>query len=221
MSSFTIPAGHKPGACCAKEDRRYTMKSAVLMRGATGSFITATDGKVLSVLPVECSAHNAPVLLPPKALDAGAQDKTCDLGKDQLKTTTTGKNHKTSLYPLPKQEGKYPDFKELLPEDVSHCHAIILDATLLANLASAISPAGIVTLYVPASSTKPILVIGTDEARPTGFGLIMQMQLEEYVQASKLDWYKEQLANIPAGITRIEVTEETDAGTRRMTKEAQ
>jgi hypothetical protein len=176
--SFTISAKCKIGDCVQSEAKAYggTIGHVVLAPGeANSGHLIATDGRVLAVVPVE--GENLPesnVFLPADAVKSGNRSITVTVNSEVR--ATAGKYVKS--YPLPEQVGLYPSVKDIFPESLSDYCEVRLNAKDLANLASAISPDGIVRLYFHADEdhrvTKPMVARGeTKEGeQQTGFGLI-------------------------------------------------
>src|SRR5260370_40851387 len=75
MFQFTVPAGHKPGKCVMPKGS-YRCQGVAAFKGTeSGStYLAATDGKILAVLPLSDPGPDKPLILPPEAVNAHGKD---------------------------------------------------------------------------------------------------------------------------------------------------
>lgn len=144
---FSIPAKQHAGACAAKDSARYCITSTLAYSSADGQlYLAATDGRCLSVLPVESSgALPKPTLLPSDALKAPSSKPAEIIVNGEVRVT---KGKTQSVHKLPGQEGLFPPIGQVVPDERPY-RAITFDATLLARIASAVSSDGMVTIFIP------------------------------------------------------------------------
>lgn len=180
MIEFVVPVGHKVGPLCADGSSRYSaMANGVLLRTGTDSFLVATNGKALGILPVDCSVPTEtmkPQQVPADACNANGKPAQVSIGGAEIRKTV-GK--KTEVFPLPAPEGRFPALQSVLGNVFGHM-AVVLDADLLASLAHAISADGQVVLLIPptkegsVTNTGAIGVVGVRaDGIPDGIGVIM------------------------------------------------
>lgn len=211
--TFTVPAGRKLGVCCAKETARYSITSALAYRAGDGGLcVAATDGKVLSVVPLDIVAGpESPTLIPSAAVNGNGKDKTVEVNGEVR--ATSGK--KTEVMPLPEQSGVYPAFKDVFPdsEALAGYSTLTLNAEQLSRVASAISCDGVVTLMVPSKADyekgKPIVVVQGGDEVMAGVGLIMPIVDKAFkattdaTAAARKQYVSQQIANMPEKTIRI------------------
>jgi hypothetical protein len=198
VTKFTVPAGHKPGAC-AETDSRYAMSSALLFRGAVGNmgYLASCNGKVLSILPTHDAGPAKPVLLPPKAVNANGKARDVEVNGEVR--TTDGK--KTEVFPLPEQEGRWPNLGQVFPQSVDGYTVLSLDVKHLAALVSAIAADGKVTLLIPPTDAKtgqvekPVVAVGIGETR--GIGLVMPMGYKAEEVARSKEYFAAHVREVP------------------------
>ncbi len=205
LVKFTVPSGHKAGACAASESMRYATSNVALVpgkpneSGAHANYLIATDGNVLSFLPVEATGNDKPLLLPADSVKANGKETSVEVNGEVR--STNGK--KTSVAPLPEQSGLFPAVGSVLPKsgDMTYHACLTLDAELLSKLASAISQTGVVSLFIPMADKgqicKPVIAVGLggdDNERPIGIGLLMPMT------NPKKDYCRQHVENIAGDI---------------------
>lgn len=178
MVTITIPSGHKVGSC-AGDNGRFALGNVLAFSANDQTYLAATDCKVLAVVPVDSDQPIEPVLLPAKACNSNGSPKSITVNGE----VRTMDKKKTEVFPLPEQEGRFPGFGSIFPNasEMVGYTALTLDAKLLADLVSAISPEGRVTLLVPPNGkleqvSKPVVAIGLEECSARGFGLIMPIE---------------------------------------------
>jgi hypothetical protein len=158
-----LPAGHKPGACAARDGARYCYNGVLLSpRPDTDveALLCATDGQVLAVVPVAVDPVSArvtkPLLLPAAACQANSREVTLDV-KGEVRVCD---GRKTAAHALLEQEGRFPALREVFPkpEMLAKYNALTLDIGILKNLAAAVSDDRTVTLLIPPANNKGEIV---------------------------------------------------------------
>jgi|HubBroStandDraft_4_1064222.scaffolds.fasta_scaffold00070_67 hypothetical protein len=182
---LTIPAGHKLQPCASKEEHRFNAMPHVLaLRAGEQSYLVASDGRVLAMLPVQVDGEiDKPTLLPAAACNGNGKPTTLDVNGEVRRTT--GK--KTDLHALPAPDAgaswRYPGFGHVFPvrSELSGYTAIRLDVNKLANIAGAVSADGCVTLLLApvddkeGAVIKPIAVIGQSGDGQAGIGMLVPL----------------------------------------------
>lgn len=154
MIQLNIPKDHQAGVCAADEDRHFSYSTALVYSSGDNCYVAATDGKVLSVLPVKVT--NKP-------------EKPVKVKPDNLKSNCVAEEITDGLC--------WPSFKDVFPapDKLKDYHTVTIDAKLLLRLTKAVSDnSRLVTLHVhKRSSEKPLLVFGVDGDNPPGVGMLM------------------------------------------------
>jgi hypothetical protein len=216
---FTVPAGHKPGNCQG-ENERFAMGGALVIpaKGAGNNsgrdYLVTTNKKVLAAIPmtIEGDRPQHPFMLPGESVNANG--KPAQVVVNGEVRTRLGK--KVTITPLPEQEGRFPGVGQVFPHVGSDAIALTINARQLAELAAAISPVGILTLFIPriplAKEEKPELlpvcrpvpVVGAGEdGQETGIGLFMPLSAElsgQHVNArisERLNYLREHASKLP------------------------
>jgi hypothetical protein len=224
---FTVPAGHKPGNCVG-ENVQFTMGGALVITadgpgnngGRNMDYLLATNKKILAALPISVEGDRPKhvVLLPGESVNANG--KPAQVVVNGEVRTTTGK--KISVAPLPDQAGRYPAVGQVFPRVCQDAIVLTLDAQQLADLAAAISPTGVVTMFIPRIPLAkdnapellpvchPVPVVGADdEGRETGIGLFMPLSAElsgQHVNSRivpRLDYLREHVRKLPQNPVKI------------------
>jgi hypothetical protein len=154
-----LPAGHKPGACAARDSTRYVLAAVMLSPRPdtdTEALLCATNGQGLAVVPVVVDPVSArvtkPLLLPAAACQANSREVTLDV-KDEVRVCN---GRKTAAHALPEQGGRFPALRKVFPkpETLANYNALTLDIGILKNLAAAVSDDGTITLLIPPANDK-------------------------------------------------------------------
>lgn len=201
MFKITVPAGHKISGCAANEKHSRFGATCKVMAYRSGDqgYLTATNGRILSITPVEMDAIEKPVYLPAKAVDSNGSATNIEVNGEVRRQC--GK--KTEVFPNAEQEGRFPAIKSIFPNDLSDYRNVTLDANLLKALADAISDGGCVTLLIPPAGKEgeivsPLVAIGSrnEGAENGGIGLIMPVGGKS-VASQRRAALAEHVANIP------------------------
>lgn len=208
---FTVPAGHKLENCCAKDGARFALSNVLAFKGGEQSYLTATNTRVLAVLPISPDGGDFanPTFLPPKAMNANGKAKRVEVNGEVR--TSDGK--KTEVYPIPNEEGFFPGIGHVFRKPTEGYTVLTLNAKLLLDLANAISPDGVITLFVPPNDPKgtgithdnsgqvtgEVYAVGTDSETdtPVGFGAIMPVTAERKKMEKRRTYLTQHGANLP------------------------
>lgn len=174
--SFELPQGVDFSGVVSDGTTRFSATEFALLSGA---MLLASNGRIAAVTPLDEHAYfpdEAPLLLLHGDMLVAESHKPmtvniCDDGQHALRK------------PLPKCEGRFPPFAAIFPENIDGRICLSLDIVLLTKLAAAMSPSGLVSLFIKPpkegehSSTDPVCVVGfnnTDEF-VRGIGMIMPL----------------------------------------------
>ncbi len=173
----------------AKNETRYSINGALLLRDGTTSHMVATDGRMLAVMPVKCEeSEDAPhrMLVPPLFDESRVAEQRrcceCDCGECADGTTPVWATLENSGYwhthyddatvgALPK-DGKFPDHESVIPNATDETVWACLNPQLLHKLADALNERGVYLGFN--GDNKSIIVMGHDNT-DGGFGVLMPM----------------------------------------------
>jgi hypothetical protein len=204
MFEFTIRPNLNVGACCADEEYRFLATEHVL---AAGTALYATNGRVLSVLPIGVGPEK-PTLLSADSLK-GTTKREVSISVNGEVRRTAGKT--VNCFPLPVMDGRFPPVGQVMPEITDEYLMVRLNAKQLSDLASAISPERDVVLFIPPGEGKPIAVIGFDEGdKPLGIGAFMPLKVPERREAL-VTHYNSIVSVMPKDSIRFETAKEEAA----------
>lgn len=210
MFTLKIPAGLQPGCCALDEDiGRYAVHAALCWAVDGQTYVAATNGRCLSVLPVETKEPPPqPTLIHPKALDG--YEKRRHWHEDAKVIVEAGESRRErgkriDIHRLP--QGKYPGLdKTLLPS--AGTVAVVLKAEYLSQVAAAISGGYVLLLITPGeegkAATKPVACVGlVDEKGPQGIGCVMPLDFKPEQLAAALSYYEKHRANVPTEEVKV------------------
>lgn len=185
---FIVKRQHKAMSKIAAANSDRWIKSIRLKRSKTLTLASATDGKVLAVVPIhdlsESAAQDEAFI--PAALMAKQKtgiNTRCNVnGKIEI---AAGDSTTTAPFP----EGRFPLVESALPlpQFVSLRRHIHIDAKLLHSLAEAITDDDsnpVVSLFIGDDPGSAIAVVGSD-----GIGVIMPIAPAEYVTNAAAEKY--------------------------------
>ncbi len=218
---FTIPAGLNPGLCC-QENLRYDGTRCVLaVKGIENglTYLVATNGRILSVVPIDSPGPDQPTLLPAQAVMTGPgkrgldedfeeeftpQEAVVEISEngEEISAAIGVKPDHATVWPASKKEGRFPNARFVLPmESIDGYSNLTINVNLLATLAKAISDGGILTLLIPKADDKgnvgsTLIAVGqNDESQLIGIGLIVPMESKNNDQ--RREYVKKHAAQLP------------------------
>lgn len=210
--TFRLPPGTDLASCADKRrGGRFTLMESkvILTQDAAGAaYLLATDGTVAACVAVTLDGPPLakPMALPSAPLRAGTKELTITLDGRELRAAGA----KTSIHPLPEQEGMFPSMGSPFPsaanlvnQEAYEAHPI--NAARLADIARAISHNGLVSLWLPKHPHLPAVVIGKN-----GAGCMMLSTDADLGQSTPelAETYRRCLAAMPAG--RLTLKPETE-----------
>lgn len=153
----------------AKKDVRYVINGVYL--AAAASALVATDGHILASIHVDEPGTKSGII-PREAIKHARElnKKAPQMYVSDYKVTTDS-GAKFDLI-----DGKYPDYKRVLPEEKPTVE-IALDAKLLLALAKALSPTSTGVKLQISDGKSAVLVKPGDPAHEDDYGLIMPMRI--------------------------------------------
>ena len=157
------------GACCDSESTRYALGNVRLHDQGGQVYATATNGKCLTVCPLE-GEIDAPCLMPAGAVPTVKAGGTV-IGNGKWRTRTGKRVIKEKVTPGA-LEGRFPKILQVLRVKGHACRIIDLDPRLLASMGEALTSEESwgLSLVIPEDADGPVRVIGAH-----GFGVIMPM----------------------------------------------
>lgn len=210
--TFTIPAGLTPGACAAKDNTRFSLSSVLALPTAAGGLVLcATDGKCLSLTPVDSAVPpDGPVFLPPAACKEGEVIVNGEVRHAKIGARGAAK---VTVYPPADCEGRFPAARTAFPRIDDTWRAVALDTRLLAKVATATGHGNVVLFVGPdkhqdgrptsgGEVVAPIAVVGMDcDMNQKGIGLVMPLTCN---RESALAYLRETMALAPQDSVKVE-----------------
>lgn len=165
--NITIPNGIRH--CCAREGSRYAIQAVEARPGNEPgeAYLSATDGRVLAVVPTSADDLEKPILIPYDVLPTRKDNDVILKENGFFRQVRGGK-----IVDEGDPDGSFPPTADVVPKGDTFKLVIGLNAGLLLNLAHAVGEEGTVTLLI-GKPNKPIGVMG-----PEGFGVLMPANIE-------------------------------------------
>ena len=153
---------------------RYSATNRVLLHQGKA---VATNGRVLTVLPLTGETPPYPCLVEADSIKADAKKDATICVNGSVKRTVA---KKVSLHELPEQEGRFPCCGRVMP-DVTGTTILAIDINYLMELAKGISPNRVLYLMLPKANEqgqidKPVSAVSYNEdGSALGVGVIVPL----------------------------------------------